>query len=72
MSQPSLATVASLAPDTAAWVPKSHIGNYVSDLHRHMLQASQTDTQRPEMSGLIDNETQNSRYLSALFSMQEA
>ncbi|NEQ42424.1 MAG: hypothetical protein F6K00_02205 [Leptolyngbya sp. SIOISBB] len=72
MSQPSLATVASLAPDTASWVPKSYIGNYVSDLHRHMLQASQTDTQPPERLGLIHDETQNSRYLSALFSMQEA
>ncbi len=72
MSQPSLTTVARRPREKASWSPKSYIGNYVSDLHRHMLQASQTDAHRQEVSGLIQEETQISRYLSVRFSMQEA
>ena len=71
MSKPSLETV-SLSPGPAQLLPKSQIGAHVSGLHQHMLRTSQAHPQRPERPALIRHETQNSRYLSALFSMQEA
>ncbi|MEM9119517.1 MAG: hypothetical protein AAGD09_16800 [Cyanobacteria bacterium P01_F01_bin.56] len=72
MSKPSLAPVAHPRQVPTRLLPKSHIGHYVSDLQQHMLQAAQTRAQPQEKSALIGSETQNSRLLSALYSMREA